>query len=487
MIKTQLSTLSKPIKFVELDNVTIDDAPIDYGQFTIVDNGSLYYDNATLKKRQRLGGIRVESLDSSDPNESVMQDGDPSHSGITDWNNDGISDIYDVLDSSEGKYFNQGDIYVPVSTVNGSDHTRFTSTSKIMNKNGRMVTLSSPNALCAKTYFEENIKVTEDVGRLKPSESDTGYITVNSMGKSVVEVMKDILQVVKPSSITYPELSVKYTLYSSSASSITNGTAKLNYNTLSKTSPTIQVEKGTHIHHVKLDLTLSRGKYSYGPDTGVKAGSVHNYSCLGSLGNLSVSDSGSGSTYTYSQNVSPASVAEYIDEQVYPCQVTLTTSAGTNANNSIGDTASPVISIPAYTDDANCTVTANVVGYKRGYFMGGLSGVDGTALTYWNIRSLAYKASGAFSASTITVTVGSGSTIVVIAIPSGKKITKIENVTAGFPDVKDDFVKRTISVGGADATESSIGNYASDYDVYYYQPPTGAYVNSTVFKVSLSN
>ena len=55
MRETTKSTLSSPVEFVELDGVNIEDVPLNLGQFTVVEDGRLYYDLASKTKRVRSG------------------------------------------------------------------------------------------------------------------------------------------------------------------------------------------------------------------------------------------------------------------------------------------------------------------------------------------------------------------------------------------------------------------------------------------------
>ncbi len=83
---------------------------------------------------------------------------------------------------------------------------------------------------------------------------------------------------------------------------------------------------------------------------------------------------------------------------------------------------------------------------------------------------------------------------VLIAVPSTRRITKIEDTEAFNTDISSEFTVVTgtsgVSVGGADATiddngEYVIGEYTTSYDVYVYEPD--ANLSSNTYKVTLTN
>ena len=491
-MSVDIKNIGNQLKFVEAQDVKLNDIPENIGQFIIRDNGELLYDQSRYG-RYKIGGISV--LDMT----NIYPVTNPEDIAISkDYNHDGKINVTDVREATSGSHDSskEGDI-VAISTspedgsesiqIEGIDNTKVY-TSYIKNYQNKLIPLHSGSAFLDKSFFTKNIKITEDIGKYTPSTSEKGYIELNTKSKSAVDVLLDILQVAKQPTILYPTMTAKSVFYNSGGTKLGETTSTLNYQTQAKTKGTINLEIGTSITKIIHTFTLDPGKYSYGPTpTGVKASGTQQL-LYGGQGTVGFTFTGSNNTgygtqsYTkdYSSNPLHASQADYLIDLIVP------TCAGSIAQNNLDGESDPPIKIPAYEGNARCDTVTIIRGFYQGYFMGGLTNVAGTDITYVNVRSLTKKGS-AFSAGTFTMTVSAGKTIVVIAIPKGKKITKIENVTAGFPDVKGDFIKRTISVGGADATSSSIGNFSSEYDVYYYQPPTGAYVNATTFKVTLAN
>jgi hypothetical protein len=69
-----------------------------------------------------------------------------------------------------------------------------------------------------------------------------------------------------------------------------------------------------------------------------------------------------------------------------------------------------------------------------------------------------------------------GATQVVIAVPPGRVVKKVEDNGAFGQDILEAFDKHLggsgIKVGGADATGSNIGAFALYYNVYVYNPST---------------
>lgn len=487
----KVDSLSNKIQFVEANDVDIDDIPVEYGKFTIYADGSLYYDMASKKTRSRLGGSTVQYVDYTLPDNVTFVNGNKNYKGITDWNKDGYADDKDLSQSMLGTYLHQGDIYSARTLVEGTEaeQERAIVVAKTFDKNGNPVFLSDGSALADQTYFEKDLKVTEDIGRLKPSQTSAGFVTVNMTGKSAFEVMKDILQVPKQPRIDWPLLYGRLTFTLSTGATTTVTTQRKLDGSSTIPMATYNAEIGTKIKKVELFLKLinegSQGSYSYGPSpTGVMITRIGSYKFADVVTN--VNEVGGNST-TYAVNVTPTGAnSVWLLSETLLGSISMNTTQGVKAMNNLDEEADPEVRIPAYSGSLS-QINFRSLPYRRGYFMGGLKNINGTALTSANVRSLASRKNGNFAAEIVTMTVAAGNTIVVVAIPSGKKITKIENVTAGFPDVKADFVKRTISVGGADASGSNLGECAADYDVYYYQPPTGAYVNATTFKVTLAH
>lgn len=492
MRKTKLETLSAPITFIELSGVNIEDVPVIPGQFSISEEGSLYYDMAVMPERLKLGGIRVEYSDITDPNNIIVDGSQYSYAGITDWDNDGFSSNEDLEKSRQGINMNEGDVFAYTYRITGDDihDMRFVANSFMKTRNGTMLPLSTPSALADNTYFEENIKVTEDIGRIKASESAEGFIEINSRGKSVTEVIKDLLQVPKPPSCTAPKATVDVNIKKSSTSSLTSRSVSVSLKSdgiIGENSALVRMEAGTYISSIDSKIKVDRGSYTYGPSpTGVHMTDAEidlelNDTHLNAYTVDVTNDDADSASWYCSDTTMTVNMTASVDQEIQ-YSVNLFTSKGNPANNNLGQRAVPEVILK----NSSGKVTVTITGYNTGKFYGGVADASSSTLTYYQIRQL-NSSKREWDTASVKFTVSAGSKIVVIAIPAGKSITRIQNITAGFPDVKSDFNVKQMSIGGADSTSTSIGSHASQYDVYYYEPLTGAYVNDTEFEVSFSD
>ena len=135
--------------------------------------------------------------------------------------------------------------------------------------------------------------------------------------------------------------------------------------------------------------------------------------------------------------------------------------------------------------DAGTATSGNIsfVG-KRKYFYGaGNGGVP--ALTSNVVRGLAGNKLNPSAGTVFEIPVAVGQQHVIVAYPpSLRDVNQVMYVETNDTGMKDSFTKATVSVGGADATESSIGSYATDYKVYSYSMAAPAAANMT-FKVTI--
>lgn len=497
MRDTLKNTLYNDIKFVELDGVAIEDVPNTPGQFTILDSGQLYYDFASksLGKHLRLGGVAVEYNDETiEDNYTTNSDGHEIYKGISDWDNSGIADEEDYLSSASGEALVEGDIFTETRYISGTniEDKRYISTTKIKTRTGDMTQIASPAALASETYFEENIKVTEDVGKYKPSGETAGYVELQTAGKSAVEVFKELFQVAKSPSVSYK--TVTHTISISTSSGTLTKTATpasisgfTNYGSLS-------AEKGTLLNSVSINAKYGNMPvYTYGPTID---STTHVLSTqIGGAVSTTTSDRPSLVTTSSGSNSSARSfsVGFNLTTTEY---VMITSQLNWNdslpkANNNLGDIASPEVKASTLYASGYVTLSPYTRGYYYGYFTNAsldpssifVSGNDVTSY----MRNLT-SSSGVitpnnanFSASNRTFTVPAGTTSVIFAVIAGKTITQIKNTTAGFDDVKGDFTKfANVKIKDASGTNTDA------YDVYAYTPVTGAYVNATTFTVYFS-
>jgi hypothetical protein len=110
------------------------------------------------------------------------------------------------------------------------------------------------------------------------------------------------------------------------------------------------------------------------------------------------------------------------------------------------------------------------------------SKVNAIDLNSKNIRELTSKISTSSSA---TVTIVDNATQVIIAVPVGRKVTKVADEGAFGTDLLPKMNHSVISVGGADATAENIGNNAKNYNVYVYAPDTALGANT--YTVTITN
>ena len=219
-----------------------------------------------------------------------------------------------------------------------------------------------------------------------------------------------------------------------------------------KTAPAVtigtQTSFGTFEIGTKKNLgygaTLSAGSYTYGPATGITAQSW-SVSCTGVAGTKTTA------TGTF-ENV----VAESNGKRIV-------------ATAQYGDGAIPVTNLgnsyeAAQIKAGSATANSNELKGVRYMFWGPMT--DASAeLNSANIRALAHnQASGTGVLSTFGA--GEGAKKVVVAVPAGRKITKVLMPSALNADVTALFVKQSaqVQVEGANAYA------ATAYDVYVYQP-----------------
>ena len=220
----------------------------------------------------------------------------------------------------------------------------------------------------------------------------------------------------------------------------------------SKTNPAVsfntQTGFGTFEIGTKANLTygatLSPGSYTYGPATGITAQSW-SVSCTGVAGTKTTA------TGTF-ENV----VAESNSKRIV-------------ATAQYGDGAIPVTNLGnpyknGQIKAGSATANSNELKGVRYMFWGPMTNAS-AELNSANIRALAHnQASGTGTLSTFGA--GEGAKKVVVAVPAGRKITKVLMPSALNADVTALFVKQgsQVQVEGANAYA------AAAYDVYVYQP-----------------
>lgn len=264
-------------------------------------------------------------------------------------------------------------------------------------------------------YFDADLTYTAGIGVLA---APTGSATLAAKGKSVKEVLASILAKEAYPNATNPAVSIS---------------GESGYGTF---------EVGT-LKNLAYTGNLSAGSYTYGPATGIAATSW-SASCTG--------------------------VTE-----------TKTTKSGT-FENVMADTTVKTVTVTAHYGDGAIPVTNLGNPYpskqiKAGSASKSSSQLRGVRYMFWgpmttdaelnsaNIRALAHKEE-AKAKGLSTFGAGAGAKKVVIAVPAGRKITKVLMPSALNADVTALFVKQ----GTQSQVEGANAYVAAAYDVYVYQP-----------------
>ena len=205
---------------------------------------------------------------------------------------------------------------------------------------------------------------------------------------------------------------------------------------------------GTFEIGTKKNLTytaaLSAGSYTYGPATGITA-QTWEVSCTG------VSGTKSTATGTFENVVAEATAKKITAKATY--------NEGAVPVTNLGNPY-PAGKIAAGSTSKDSSELKGV----RYMFWGPMTDAD-MALNSANIRALAHKqASGTGTLGTFGA--GAGAKKVVVAVPAGRKITKVLMPSALNADVTALFVKQ----GSQSSVEGAEGYTAASYDVYVYQP-----------------
>lgn len=274
------------------------------------------------------------------------------------------------------------------------------------------------NYNASNVYFDKDLTYTVAIGTLaKPS----GSATFASTGKSVEQMFASLMAKEENPSKTLPAVSL---------------TGLTGFGT---------VEIGTK-RNLGYTASLSSGSYTYKPfsNTGITAQSW-SVTCTG------VADPKTTATGIFENIVAEANpktitaVAEYNDGAIPETNLGNPYPDGQIKAGSATKTSSPLIGV-------------------RYMFWGPMT--DAAAeLSSANIRALANKQ--AVSTGTLaTFGAGAGAKKVVVAVPAGRKISKVLMPSALNADVTSLFVKQT----EASQVEGAEGYAAAAYDVYVYQP-----------------
>lgn len=302
-------------------------------------------------------------------------------------------------------------------------------------------------------YFDDDILVTAPIGTIQ--ELTNGQATLSAKGKNLMTVLSSLMAERKNPEATLPSGTVE----------LTNNGNK-NYS----------VEIGTSVTP-SWKTTFSAGSYSYGPATEVTSTAATVYLSTDSSNSTDI-DANAMNGKTGSLNAfTVADTSKHYIKVTYGWNESTVTPID-NFGDPYTDTANnlPIQAASGKSD----TSTYYITGYRKAFYGSKTSAVE---LNSANIRGLA---SANATGNTVSVTVVEGAKQVIIAVPDGRKVTKVADEAAFGTDIFEKFVlTEAISVGGADATADSIGNYATNYNVYVYSPATALGANT--YTVTLAN
>ena len=272
------------------------------------------------------------------------------------------------------------------------------------------------NYNASNVYFDKDLTYTVQFGTLaKPSGSGT----FSAAGKNVEQVLSSLMAQEANPTKSNPAVSF---------------TAEGGFGTF---------EIGTK-KNLTYTAALSAGSYTYGPATGITA-QTWEVSCTGVTGTKSTANG------TFENVVAEATAKKITAKATY--------NEGAIPVTNLGNPY-PAGKIAAGSASKNSSELKGV----RYMFWGPMTDAD-MALNSANIRALAHKqASGTGTLDTFGA--GAGAKKVVVAVPAGRKITKVLMPSALNADVTALFVKQ----GSQSSVEGAEGYTAAAYDVYVYQP-----------------
>ena len=264
-------------------------------------------------------------------------------------------------------------------------------------------------------YFDDDITYTVAIGTLaKPS----GSAKFNAKGKNVEQVLSSLMAQEANPSKSNPAVSFS---------------AQSGFGTF---------EIGTK-KNLTYTAALSAGSYTYGPATGIAA-QTWEVSCTG------VTEKKTTATGSFENVVAEATAKKITAKATY------------------GEGSIPVTNLGNPYPDGKITAgsaskDSNILQGVRYMFWGPMT--SDAELNSANIRALAHKqAQGAGTLDTFGA--GAGAKKVIVAVPAGRKITKVIMPSALNADVTALFVKQSATVN----VEGANGYTAVPYNIYVYQP-----------------
>lgn len=258
-------------------------------------------------------------------------------------------------------------------------------------------------------YFDKDLIITANVG-VQTIEA-TGSKTLETTGKNVKQVLDLLFAKEKDPSVTRPSVTI----------TLTGAGAE---------------EVGTSVTP-SYSVGFNKGKYEFGPDTGVTA-------------TYAVSDTASHSATTATGSFDAFTVEPATN---YKVSVTATHTAGADPVSNLGNGRGD-LKITAGVETATSDAITGYRGWFQGYYNGTQALADATAITSTQLRAFGVK-NGTFNTTMNTNKMQQ----MFFAAPAGAvKTLTVSNAVNGAPQT---VKKTTVSVEGAN-------NYqAIDYDLYY--------------------
>lgn len=307
-------------------------------------------------------------------------------------------------------------------------------------------------------YFDEDLLVTTKIGTIQTLTN--GQATLPAKGKTLKQVFSSLIAERKAPTATLPSGTVEWTNYENS-------------NYLVEVGETITPTWKT---------TFSAGSYTYGPATGVTSTQAKVYLSTNSNSSSTI---GAGEMNGKTGNLSALTITDASTKYYAKVDYGWTGGISTPKDNFGEDYINTSKNLPIQAASGKTdTSTYYIQGYRKAFFGSRVSPIE---LNSHNIRSLMGNVNS--SNSSFVVTIDQNATQVVIAVPQGRIVKKVEDNGAFGQDILEAFDKytdsSTVNVGGADATGSNIGNYSAKYNVYVYNPSTP--LGSNTYTVILDN
>ena len=305
-----------------------------------------------------------------------------------------------------GKTVIAGDVVIVSRVISGEKVSK-----TAYNYNGTAWTALDGNYNAKNVYFDKNLTFTVPFGKYEVPTSGMG--TIPSDGVNVYDFFNSALNEEKNPSTTQP------------AVTLTSAEVK-------------SYEVGTSVAP-KYSASLSKGSYTYGPDTGITASTwsvVFNSETLttasGTFGAVTVGDN---------TNLSITATATY--------------EAGAMPKTNIGNDY-PAGQIKA---GSKSKTSGNITGYRNSFY--GTFANKTTALSSDSIRGLTASNKALSNGSTFSITLPVGAQSVVFAYPATlRDVTSVKDVNGLNAEIKGAFTQSVVQVEGANAYT------AKDYKVY---------------------